>query len=126
MKLILKWLLSAAALLAVAHLYSGVQVASFTSALVAALGPAARLEAQRRLALARLSHGPRDALPPSEGGGDGLQAVLDALAQGDEEQRAAHAALQAYASELLAMDFDGHLRAPIERIVRQAGPSGGD
>ena len=37
MKLILKWLLSAAALLAVAHLYSGVQVASFTSALVAAL-----------------------------------------------------------------------------------------
>ena len=37
MKLIFKWLLSAAALLAVAHLYSGVQVASFTSALVAAL-----------------------------------------------------------------------------------------
>ena len=37
MKIIFKWLLSAAALLAVAHLYSGVQVASFTSALVAAL-----------------------------------------------------------------------------------------
>jgi putative membrane protein len=37
MKLILKWLLSAAALLAVAHLYSGVQVQSFTAALVAAL-----------------------------------------------------------------------------------------
>jgi len=37
MKLILKWLLSAAALLAVAHLYSGVQVQSFTSALIAAL-----------------------------------------------------------------------------------------
>ncbi|MES3011927.1 MAG: phage holin family protein [Pseudomonadota bacterium] len=36
MKLILKWLLSAAALLAVAHLFSGVQVASFTSALLAA------------------------------------------------------------------------------------------
>ena len=36
MKLILKWLLSAAALLAVAHLYSGVQVQSFTSALIAA------------------------------------------------------------------------------------------
>ena len=36
MKLILKWLLSAAALLAVAHLYSGVQVQSFTSALLAA------------------------------------------------------------------------------------------
>ncbi len=99
---------------------------SMTAALAAALGPAARLEAQRRLALAHLSHGRSDALPSSDGGGDGLQAVLDALAQGDEEQRAAHAALQAYASELLAMDFDGHLRAPIERIVRQAGPSGGD
>ena len=36
MKLILKWLFSAAALLAVAYLYSGVTVTSFTSALVAA------------------------------------------------------------------------------------------
>ena len=36
MKLILKWLLSAVALLAVAHLYSGVVVTSFTSALIAA------------------------------------------------------------------------------------------
>jgi putative membrane protein len=36
MKLIVKWLLSAAALLAVAHLYSGVQVQNFTSALIAA------------------------------------------------------------------------------------------
>ena len=36
MKLLLKWLLSAAALLLVAYLYSGVQVQSFTSALIAA------------------------------------------------------------------------------------------
>ncbi|MDP1741153.1 MAG: phage holin family protein [Polaromonas sp.] len=36
MKLILKWLLSAAALLAVAYLYTGVTVTSFTSALIAA------------------------------------------------------------------------------------------
>jgi putative membrane protein len=36
MKLLAKWLLSAAALLAVAHLYSGVVVTSFTSALIAA------------------------------------------------------------------------------------------
>jgi putative membrane protein len=36
MKLLLKWLLSAAALLLVAYLYSGVQVDSFTSALIAA------------------------------------------------------------------------------------------
>ena len=41
MKLLLKWLLSAAALLLVAYLYSGVQVQSFTSALIAAfvIGP---------------------------------------------------------------------------------------
>lgn len=37
MKLIVRWLLLAAALLLVAHLYAGVQVASFTSALIAAL-----------------------------------------------------------------------------------------
>ena len=36
MKLLSKWLLSAAALLLVAYLYSGVQVSSFTAALVAA------------------------------------------------------------------------------------------
>ena len=36
MKLIIKWLLSAAALLAVAYLYSGVVVSSFTAALIAA------------------------------------------------------------------------------------------
>ena len=37
MKLILKWLLSATALLAVAGLYNGVQVRSFAAALIAAL-----------------------------------------------------------------------------------------
>ena len=37
MKLLVKWLLSASALLLVAYLYSGVQVSSFTSALLAAL-----------------------------------------------------------------------------------------
>lgn len=36
MKLIVKWLLSAAALLVVAYLYSGVQVNSFGAALIAA------------------------------------------------------------------------------------------
>ena len=36
MKLLFKWLLSATALLAVAHLYGGVQVQSFSSALIAA------------------------------------------------------------------------------------------
>ena len=37
MKLIVRWLLLAAALLLVAHLYAGVQVASFGAAMVAAL-----------------------------------------------------------------------------------------
>ena len=36
MKLLTKWLLSAAALLLVAYLYQGVQVSSFTAALIAA------------------------------------------------------------------------------------------
>ena len=36
MKLILNWILSAVALLAVAHLYAGVTVTSFVSALIAA------------------------------------------------------------------------------------------
>jgi len=36
MKLIVKWLLSAAALLFVAYVYSGVEVTSFTAALIAA------------------------------------------------------------------------------------------
>ena len=36
MKLIVKWLLSACALLAVAYLYNGVQVSSFATALLAA------------------------------------------------------------------------------------------
>ena len=37
MKLLVRWLLLAAALLLVAHLYAGVQVASFGSAMIAAL-----------------------------------------------------------------------------------------
>lgn len=37
MKLLAKWLLSAAALLAVAYLYSGVQITGFSAALIAAL-----------------------------------------------------------------------------------------
>jgi putative membrane protein len=37
MKIVVRWLLLAAALLLVANLYAGVQVASFTSAMIAAL-----------------------------------------------------------------------------------------
>ena len=101
---------------------------ALVAALAAALGPGARLEAQRRLALARL-HRPHAAeLPSPEGAGaEGPQAVLEALARGDEQLRDARATLNAYGRELLAMDFDGQLRAPIERILRQAAspPEGG-
>ena len=37
MKIVIRWLLLAAALLLVAHLYPGVQVANFTAAMIAAL-----------------------------------------------------------------------------------------
>ncbi|MDH4480753.1 MAG: phage holin family protein [Rhodoferax sp.] len=37
MKILSKWLLNAAALLAIAHLYNGVQISSFGSAMLAAL-----------------------------------------------------------------------------------------
>ena len=37
MKLLSKWLLNAAALLTIAHIYNGVQIASFGSAMLAAL-----------------------------------------------------------------------------------------
>lgn len=37
MKILIKWLLSAGALLVVAYLYGGVQVNSFSSAMIAAL-----------------------------------------------------------------------------------------
>ena len=37
MKIVVRWLLLAAALLLVAHLYPGVQVANFTAAMIAAL-----------------------------------------------------------------------------------------
>lgn len=97
---------------------------SLLAALVAALWPGARLEAQRRQLLQRLQHAGADALPPEgDAGSDGLQAALHALAQGDAEQRRAREALQAYAHELLAVDFDGQLRAPVERSLRQATPA---
>lgn len=99
---------------------------ALAAALAAALGPGARLEAQRRLALERLRHPQAGDAPVPEGAAEGPQAVLEALAHGDAQQRAARTALQAYAQELLAMDFDGRLRAPIERILRQATPASGD
>lgn len=104
--------LSAAAVLALA----------VGAGLWAALGPGAQLERQRRAAWAWLGGG---ALADMSGlevlcRGGGLQPLLEALAQGDAEQRAAQEAVKAYAQELLAMDFDGLMREDIERIVNPA------
>lgn len=85
----------------------------------AALGPGARLEAQRRAALAWLRDGPPPQLPTDLADAEGPQALLQALVQGEEQVQAAREEVQAYAQELLAMDFDGQMRAEIERVVRE-------
>ena len=51
MKLLAKWLLSAAALLSVAYLYSGVQITGFSAALIAALARSNALAIRVRLAV---------------------------------------------------------------------------
>ena len=68
MQLIVKWLLSAAALLPVAYIYSGVQVNSFTAALIASLGTGL-LNPVWRPGLVRLPSGARvdDALKAAGG-----------------------------------------------------------
>lgn len=86
----------------------------------AALGPGARLEAQRRAALAWLRQGPPADPPRDLAVAEGPQALLQALAQGNADWQAADEGLQAYAQELLAMDFDGQMRTDIERIVHRA------
>lgn len=85
-----------------------------------ALGPGARLERQRRAIQTWLEE---ETVPSSAsldaqvGEQGGLRPLLDALIEGDAEQRAARDAVQAYAEELLAVDFDGTMREGIERIV---------
>ena len=103
--------LSAAAVLALA----------VGAGLWAALGPGAQLERQRRAAWAWLEG--RTGRYVRAGGPvpwRRVAALLEALAQGDAEQRAAQEAVKAYAQELLAMDFDGLMREDIERIVNPA------
>jgi hypothetical protein len=86
----------------------------------AAMGPGARLEGQRRAALAWLREGPPQTLPTDLADAEGPQAMLQALVQGEEQVQAAREDVQAYAQELLAMDFDGQMRADIERVAREA------
>lgn len=89
----------------------------------AALGPGARLERQRRAVQGWLdgeAGADSSRLAAQAAGQGGLQPLLGALIEGDAEQRAARDAVQAYAEELLAVDFDGAMREDIARIVGEA------
>ncbi|MBA4790612.1 MAG: hypothetical protein AB1698_15230 [Pseudomonadota bacterium] len=75
---------------------------------------------RRRLATALLSSaaGKLRDLPP--GGGRGpLAAAFRALGGGERRMAERRAAFDGYAEELLAVDFDGRLRAEIEQIRRE-------
>lgn len=85
----------------------------------AALGPGARLERQRRTAEDWLDGKTATAAAQAAGQG-GLQPLLGVLIEGDAERRAERDAVRAYAEELLAVDFDGTMRADIERVVGEA------
>lgn len=87
--------------------------------LCSALGPGARLERQRRTAEDWLD-GKAATDAAQAAGQDGLQPLLGVLIEGDAEQRAERDAVRAYAEELLAVDFDGTMRADIERVVWEA------
>ena len=91
---------------------------------LAARGPGQRLERQRQQLQAGLAaahrmdnaDGPAStALPDTQHGG--LARALHALAEAEQQRHEQEAAVQAYAQELLAVDFDQRLQAPIARIV---------
>jgi len=80
---------------------------------------------RRRLAAALLATAqgkPRDPLPGAGGRGP-LAAAFRALTSGERRTAEHRAAFDSYADELLAVDFDGRLRAEIEQI-RRATQSG--
>lgn len=95
------------------------------AALLAGLGPGAQLEHERRAVWSRLGMAAAEDLATgpavATAARHGPQAVLQALATGEAAQQAARQALDAYAEELLAVDFDGQLRLAIERIQHGAG-----
>ena len=86
---------------------------------LAARGPGRRLERQRQQLQAGLDGAllPADpaALPDIRYGG--VARALHALAEGQQQMQAQEAAVQAYAQELLAVDFDQRLQAPVARIA---------
>ena len=91
---------------------------------LAARGPGQRLERQRQQLQAGLDGAtlPADtALPDTQHGG--MARALHALAEGQQQVQEQEAAVQAYAQELLAVDFDQRLQAPVARIVASAAPA---
>ncbi|GGF89243.1 hypothetical protein GCM10007301_56450 [Azorhizobium oxalatiphilum] len=80
---------------------------------------------RRRLAtaLAHNAAGELDAGPPNAAiGRSPVAQAFDALSRGTRRVSDKWAAFQAYAEELLAVDFDGRLRPEVERIRREAMP----
>ncbi|MEP9349054.1 hypothetical protein [Xanthobacter sp. KR7-225] len=96
-------------------------------ALAAAFLAGSRLDAEHaRLAsgLARAAQeefepGPLDHRRPPRTGSGAVGRAYGALLQGNRRVTERRAALEAYAEELLAVDFDGALRPDVERIRRE-------
>ncbi len=63
---------------------------------------------------------PESALSGASQGQGVIAAAFSALVTGERQQANRRAAFLGYAEELLAVDFDGRLRAEIERIRREA------
>lgn len=88
---------------------------------LAARGPGQRLERQRQQLLAGLDGLNSVPLPPdtvlSDPSHGGMARALLALAQGQQQLQEQEAAVQTYAQELLAVDFEQRLQAPIAAIV---------
>lgn len=101
-----------------------VLVLGVVSAWLAARGPGRRLESEH-LALQAGLHGHGQSLPLDYAASHGLQQALQALEQGQQQLLEQQAAVDAYAQELLAVDFDQRMQASIARIV-QTAPSAVD
>lgn len=103
-----------------AYVFAALLVAalSLLSGWAALRGPGKQWQQQRELLQAGLAGAPLPAnasLPDANHGS--LVRALQALTAGREAQQEQEAAVQAYADELLAVDFDQRLQAPVAAIV---------
>ncbi|MGU3494997.1 hypothetical protein ACLBXM_13220 [Xanthobacteraceae bacterium A53D] len=97
--------------------------------IVSGLMAGGALERRRRrfaAVMARNIAGDLDSGPASAGiGRSAVAQAFEALSRGARRLGEKAAAFQAYAEELLAVDFDGRLRPEIERIKRETLPRAG-